>query len=329
MRALREIWEGRYGSMLAAVIPPTQIRNTGGTCFGYCRKRQVHLRGYRGLGAAARRDMTFGTVSAVATDSQDRVYAFQRADPPVVIFDREGNYLVGSWGEGRYENPHGIYIADDIVYLTDREGSIAQKCTLDGTPLLTIGTPGVYSDTGCEVAGEVCPRSAGPFNYLTELVPSPSGDLYVSDGYRNARVHRFSAAGDLISSWGEPGKGGPNQFHLPHSLIVGQDGRIYLCDRENSRVQVFSPEGEYITMWTDMQRPLDISQDSEGIFYTSERPKIRQAAPDQRAGRRGQRAGAVPGTLGPRLLGGRPRRPLPGPHRREEHRQVRPRKLIP
>ncbi|MCI0830948.1 MAG: hypothetical protein J4N67_12535, partial [Chloroflexi bacterium] len=73
-------------------------------------------------------------------------------------------------------------------------------------------------------------------------------------------------------SWGEPGKGGPNQFHLPHSLIVGNNGQIYLCDRENSRVQVFSPDGEYITMWTDMQRPLDISQDSEGIFYTSERP---------------------------------------------------------
>jgi DNA-binding beta-propeller fold protein YncE len=216
--------------------------------------------------------MTFGTVSAVATDSQDRVYAFQRAEPPVVVFDRQGNYL-NSWGQGMFENPHGIFIANDIAYLTDREGSIAMKCSLDGQPLLTIGAKGEYSDTGCEVAGEVCPRSAGPFNYLTELVPAPNGDLYVSDGYRNARVHRFSAAGDLISSWGQPGKGGPNEFHLPHSLIVGQDGRIYLCDRENSRVQVFSPDGEYITMWTDMNRPLDISQDSEGIFYTSERPE--------------------------------------------------------
>jgi len=216
--------------------------------------------------------MTFGTVSAVATDSQDRVYAFQRAEPPVVVFDRQGNYL-NSWGQGMFENPHGIFIANDIAYLTDREGSIAMKCSLDGQPLLTIGAKGEYSDTGCEVAGEVCPRSAGPFNYLTELVPAPNGDLYVSDGYRNARVHRFSAAGDLISSWGQPGKGGPNEFHLPHSLIVGQDGRIYLCDRENSRVQVFSPDGEYITMWTDMNRPLDISQDSEGIFSTSERPE--------------------------------------------------------
>ena len=216
--------------------------------------------------------MAFGTVSAVATDSQDRVYAFQRTEPPVVVFDRQGNYL-NSWGQGMFENPHGIFIANDIAYLTDREGSIAMKCRLDGQPLLTIGAKGEYSDTGCEVAGEVCPRSAGPFNYLTELVPAPNGDLYVSDGYRNARVHRFSAAGDLISSWGQPGKGGPNEFHLPHSLMVGQDGRVYLCDRENSRVQVFSPEGEYITMWTDMNRPLDISQDSEGIFYTSERPE--------------------------------------------------------
>ena len=213
----------------------------------------------------------FGTVSAVATDSQDRVYAFQRKNPPVVVFDRDGNFL-SSWGEGMFENPHGMFIKDDIAYLTDREGSIAMKCALDGKPMLSIGTKGEYSDTGCEKAGDVCPRSAGPFNYLTEMAPAPNGELYISDGYRNARVHRFSAAGELISSWGEPGKGGPNQFHLPHSLIVGHNGQVYLCDRENSRVQVFSPEGDYITMWTDMQRPLDISQDSEGIFYTSERP---------------------------------------------------------
>jgi DNA-binding beta-propeller fold protein YncE len=214
----------------------------------------------------------FGTVSAVATDSQDRVYLFQRKDPPVVIFDRDGRFL-SSWGNGNFVNPHGLYIADDIVYVTDREGSVAMKYTLDGKPLQLLGSHGQYSDTGCEVPGEVAPRAAGPFNYLTEMVPSASGDLYVSDGYRNARVHRFSKDGTLISSWGEPGKGGANQFHLPHSLIVGQDGRVYVCDRENSRVQVFSPDGEFITMWTDMQRPLDISQDQDGMFYTSERPE--------------------------------------------------------
>ncbi len=210
------------------------------------------------------------TVSAIATDSQDRVYAFQRAEPPVVIFNRNGEFL-SSWGNGNFVDPHGLFIKDDIVYLTDREGSTAMRYTLDGKPLQIIGTLGEYSDTGCEVTGAVCPRSAGPFNYITEMVPHPSGDLYISDGYRNARVHRFSKDGTLVSSWGEPGKGGPNEFHLPHSLVVGQDGRIYLCDRENSRIQVFSAEGEYITMWTDMQRPLDISQDLEGNFVISER----------------------------------------------------------
>ena len=214
----------------------------------------------------------FGTVSAVATDSQDRVYVFQRKDPPVVVFDREGNFL-SSWGNGNFENPHGIFIADDIIYLTDREGSVAMKYTLEGQPLQIIGTRGAYSDTGSQVSGEVVPRSAGPFNFLTEMVPSPSGDLYISDGYRNARVHRFTSDGTLINSWGEPWKGGPNQLHLPHSLIVGDDGRVYVCDRENSRIQVFDEEGQFITMWTDMQRPLDISMDTEGVFYISERPE--------------------------------------------------------
>ena len=214
----------------------------------------------------------FGTVSAVATDSQDRVYVFQRKDPPVVVFDREGNFL-SSWGNGNFENPHGIFIADDIIYLTDREGSVAMKYTLEGQPLQIIGTRGAYSDTGSQVSGEVVPRSAGPFNFLTEMVPSPSGDLYISDGYRNARVHRFTSDGTLINSWGEPGKSGPNQMHLPHSLIVGDDGRVYVCDRENSRIQVFDEEGQFITMWTDMQRPLDISMDTEGVFYISERPE--------------------------------------------------------
>ena len=76
----------------------------------------------------------FGMVSAVATHSQDRVYAFQRKDPPVVIFNRDGSY-VGSWGLGAITNPHGIFIKDDIVYITDREDSVCLRFTLEGKPL--------------------------------------------------------------------------------------------------------------------------------------------------------------------------------------------------
>ena len=120
--------------------------------------RQIHLPAGAGL-AKLTPGEEFGTVSAVATDSQDRVYAFQRKDPPVLVFDRQGNFL-SSWGNGNFVNPHGIYIADDMIYLTDREGSVAMKYTLDGKPIQILGIHGVYSDTGCEVAGEIPPRSA-------------------------------------------------------------------------------------------------------------------------------------------------------------------------
>jgi DNA-binding beta-propeller fold protein YncE len=207
-------------------------------------------------------------VSAVATDSQDRVYAFQRKDPPIVVFDRDGNYL-NSWGNGAFLFAHGISIANDTVYLTDRDSSVCLMYTLGGKPIQMLGRHGEHSDTGCERPGDLVPRAAGPFNYPTELVPDAAGDLYVSDGYRNARVHRFSPHGELKFSWGEPGKTAPNQFHLPHSLLV-HDGRVYVCDRENHRLQLFNTDGEYLTMWTDIQRPMDISVDREGVLYVSE-----------------------------------------------------------
>ncbi len=212
---------------------------------------------------------TFGNVSAVATDSQDRVYVFQRKDPPVMVFDRNGAYL-SCWGIGAFANPHGIYIENDIVYLTDREDSVCLTYTLDGKPLQVLGHRGVHSDTGCERPGELVPRAAGPFNYPTEMVPSPSGDLYVTDGYRNARVHRFHANGQLVSSWGQPGKAEPNHFHLPHSLVVDKQGTIYVCDRENNRIQVFDAEGKFLAVWSGLRRPLDISMDKDGILVISE-----------------------------------------------------------
>jgi DNA-binding beta-propeller fold protein YncE len=211
---------------------------------------------------------TFGQVSAMAADSQDRVYAFQRKDPPVVIFDRDGKFL-SSWGNGSFLLAHGIYIADDIVYLTDRDSSVCLVYTLDGKPIQMLGRHGVHSDTGCERAGDLVPRAAGPFNYPAELVPGPDGDLFVADGYRNARVHRFAEDGQLRFSWGEPGKTESGQFHLPHSLVVSE-GLVYVCDRENHRLQVFDTDGKFVTMWTDLKQPMDISVDKDGVFYVSE-----------------------------------------------------------
>ena len=182
---------------------------------------------------------------------------------------RDGRHL-GSWGIGAFANPHGIYIANDIVYLTDRDDSVCLMYTLDGKPLQVLGKRGVHSDTGCEKPGTLVPRSAGPFNYPTEMVPSPSGNLYVTDGYRNARVHRFDADGRLLGSWGHPGKTEPDHFHLPHSLVVDARGLVYVCDRENNRIQVFAADGKFLTIWPELRRPLDISIDRDGMFCISE-----------------------------------------------------------
>jgi NHL repeat len=210
---------------------------------------------------------TFGLVSRVAADDEDRIYVFQRKDPPVVIFDRDGKYL-GAWGSGEVTDPHGLKIVGDTVYTTDRADSVAKSFTLDGKPLLALGTRGVHSDTG-NVTDWLAERAAGPFNHPTEMMLHPNGDIYVTDGYRNARVHRFTADGRLVTSWGAPGHG-PGQFHLPHSIAFDDDGRLYVADRANKRIQIFSPDGAFLGQWTGMGGPNDISRGRDGNFYIAE-----------------------------------------------------------
>jgi DNA-binding beta-propeller fold protein YncE len=210
---------------------------------------------------------SFGLVSRVATDSHDRVYVFQRKDPPVVVFDREGKYL-GAWGSGAVTDPHGLKIVDDVVYTTDRTDSVAKSFTLDGKPLLELGQRGVHSDTG-NITNWLAERAAGPFNHPTEMLPHPNGDIYVTDGYRNARVHRFTKDGRLVKSWGTPGKA-EGQFHLPHSIAFDPDGKLYVADRANKRIQIFSPDGDFLGMWTGMGGPNDITRGKDGNFYIAE-----------------------------------------------------------
>jgi len=210
---------------------------------------------------------TFGLVSRVAVDAQDRVYVFQRKDPPVVVFDRDGTYL-GAWGSGEVTDPHGLKIVGDTVYTTDRIDSVAKSFTLDGKVKLALGIPGQHSDTG-EVTNWLAQRAAGPFNHPTEMLAHPNGDIYVTDGYRNARVHRFSADGKLKASWGTPGHG-PGQFHLPHSIAVDADANLLVADRANKRIQIFSPDGEFLGQWTGMGGPNDISRGQDGNFYIAE-----------------------------------------------------------
>ena len=209
-----------------------------------------------------------GIVSRVAADDQDRIYVFQRKDPPVLVFDREGKYL-GAWGAGEVKDPHGLKIVGNVVYTTDRSPSVVKSFTLDGKVQLALGTPGVHSDTGCTGAPWLAERAAGPFNHPTEMMAHPNGDIYVTDGYRNARVHRFTRDGRLVKSWGTPGKG-PGEFHLPHSIAFDPDGKLYVADRSNKRIQIFTPDGEFLGQWTGMGGPNDITRGKDGTFYIAE-----------------------------------------------------------
>jgi len=209
-------------------------------------------------------------VTAVATDSRNRVFVFNRGVHPVAIFSPEGAFL-SSWGEGVFARAHGMTIGpDDAVYCVDDLDHTVKKFSVDGELLLTLGTSGHFSDTGAtSVDYRNIQRAGAPFNFPTNLAISPCGDLYVADGYGNARIHRFTADGDLLLSWGEPGDG-PGQFHIPHGLAVDQRGNIYVADRENSRIQIFSAEGQYITEWNDVARPCEVFIDHNSNVYIAE-----------------------------------------------------------
>jgi DNA-binding beta-propeller fold protein YncE len=213
---------------------------------------------------------SFVDAAGVATDSRDRVYVFNRGDYPVMVFDREGRFLL-SWGEGRFVRPHGITIGpDDRVYCTDDAGHAIHVFTTDGEQLATLGTPGLPSDTGATSTDYRAIRRGGPpFCFPTNLGIAPSGELFVSDGYGNARVHRFAPDGRLIQSWGEPG-GDPGQFRIPHGIAVNADGIVFVADRENSRIQIFSPEGRLLEIWSDVARPCQVCAGPEGRIHVAE-----------------------------------------------------------
>jgi DNA-binding beta-propeller fold protein YncE len=185
----------------------------------------------------------FKDVGAVAVDSKDNVYIFNRGEHPMMVFDRDGKFL-RSWGEGGFPRAHGIHIDNDILYLTDDGGHFVRKCTLEGKVLLELGVPGKPADY----------MSGKPFHRCTHTALSPKGEIYVSDGYGNAKIHKYSPDGKLLLSWGEPGTD-PGQFNIPHNIVTDAEGWVYVADRENHRVQVFDGKGKYETQWVNMHRP--------------------------------------------------------------------------
>ncbi len=209
--------------------------------------------------------------TGIVTDSRDRVYLFNRGAHPLIVLDADGSYHT-SRGEGVLSSAHGMFIdAQENLYLPVINSHVVLKYSASGNLLMTLGTWDQPSDTGWSGNySDPVKQAAGPFHRPSDVAISPSGDLYISDGYGNARVHRFTADGELQMSWGAPGKTAPGEFHVPHGVWVHTDGRVLVADRENNRVQIFSPQGDFLTQWANLARPCDIYIDADEAVYIPE-----------------------------------------------------------
>jgi DNA-binding beta-propeller fold protein YncE len=217
---------------------------------------------------------SFLDIGRVCIDENDDIFVFSRSDHPVMVFDTNGERQ-SSFGEGYFtDRPHGMGLGPEgSVYCTDDGNHTVRKFSRDGTLLLTLGTENESSDTGYRDVSDGFERlasitqAAGPFNRPTGVTVLDSGEIFVSDGYGNARVHRFSPDGELLDSWGQPGPG-PGEFRLPHSIHSDDDDRIWVTDRENSRIQIFDTDGSFLTEWTDLIRPTDVCIDGDTVFVS-------------------------------------------------------------
>ncbi len=207
-------------------------------------------------------DIKIGDVSAVAVDKNDRVYLFNRGPNPMIVVDTAGNFIE-TWGQGVFGDAHGVYVGEDgYIYCTDWGDHTVRRCTPSGEVLMTLGTP-----------NKPAPYMSGaPFNRPTHTVLSRDMKyLYVTDGYGNARVHKHTYDGELVGGWGVSGTG-EGEFNLPHAICCDKQGRLYVADRENHRIQVFDGNGKFLWQINNIHRPggLFLSEDDDPICYIGE-----------------------------------------------------------
>jgi DNA-binding beta-propeller fold protein YncE len=206
----------------------------------------------------------------VAVNSKGEVHVLTRSPHPVQVYDRDGRFL-RSWGDGVFRTTHGMHIGpDDCVYVVDSGDSTVRKFSPGGELLFQLGEPDRRTATGFRDGDYRTISEAGPpFNSPTNLAVGPDNDLFVTDGYGNARVHRFSEQGELKSSWGSPGSG-PGEFNIPHGIFVDRRGTVYVADRENDRIQRFTADGAFIEQWTDVRRPDTLFITDDDQAYVAE-----------------------------------------------------------
>ncbi len=192
--------------------------------------------------------MPWGEIPGVAVDAEDQVWIFTRANPPVQVYSAAGKF-VQAWGEGLIGKSEGGFGSHSIridsrgmIWLADWANHVVLQVTPDGKLLQTLGTSGV---AGCDETH---------LNMPTDMAVTPEGDVFVTDGYGNARVVHFNADGQFVKAWGSLGTE-PGEFNLPHAIALDSKGKLYVADRNNARIQVFDQKGTFLDQWQNLIVP--------------------------------------------------------------------------
>jgi DNA-binding beta-propeller fold protein YncE len=225
-------------------------------------------------------------VSSVAVSARGTVVVLHRGAHPVLEFDTSGKFI-RSWADGmisegkvaaipkanwapdrsRYSavygppgctacGAHSVRVdPQGNIWVVDAAGHVVYKMNQDGKEILRLGTR--------DVSG----TSESTFNLPTDVGFAPNGDVYVSDGYGGARVVKFSSSGRFLLQWGKRGTG-PGEFGLPHNLVVDSQGRVYVTDRDNERVQVFDAAGKFLAEWKNIGVVSALAMTSDGRIWT-------------------------------------------------------------
>ena len=206
-------------------------------------------------------DVEMGAPSSVAWTSNDRLLVFNRGPNPLMEFNPDGSF-VRSWGQGDYLRPHGMRVdAQGNIWTTDVNGHTVRKMNPQGEVLMTLGVHGQAGDWG---EGS----NSGFLNEPTDLAIGLAGEIFVLVGHGRGepRLLKFDREGTLMTSWGSPGTG-PSEFDTPHSIVVDDEGLVYVADRQNRRVQIFDGDGTYIKEWKYKGLPCGLYVASDQQLY--------------------------------------------------------------
>jgi streptogramin lyase len=181
-----------------------------------------------------------GNTTWITADGKGQVVVLVRTAPYFRVFTRDGGFVKSFGDDGLFQSAHSVTIdGQGFLWVTDSAAHVVHKFSPDGRLLMTLGKKGVAGDN----------TSRDLFNQPNHVAIAPNGDIYVSDGYVNARVVHFSGGGQFVRIIGGVKGSQPGQLQLPHGVALDSRGRILINDSDNQRVSVFDKDGKFVESW--------------------------------------------------------------------------------